>query len=125
VACDLAAWGAIGDDEPLASGSEDSEGSTMSTEALAEHFGVNLERCRRRAELSQTELGARASLSRQAFGLIEFGQRKPYDGMAQKAAVRDWISVVSLSTPRLKRAEHLASLARFFSPPATRAIDGH
>jgi DNA-binding XRE family transcriptional regulator len=42
----------------------------MSTEALAERFGVNLERCRRRAELSQTELGARASLSRQAIGLI-------------------------------------------------------
>ncbi|MGC1166465.1 MAG: hypothetical protein WA862_10180 [Solirubrobacterales bacterium] len=59
----------------------------MSTEALVERFGVNLERCRRRAELSQTELGVRASPSRQAIGLI--GQRKPYDGMAQKAAVRD------------------------------------
>lgn len=44
--------------------------------------------CRRRAELSQTELGARASLSRQAIGLIELGQRKPNDGMAQKAAVQ-------------------------------------
>jgi DNA-binding XRE family transcriptional regulator len=61
----------------------------MSSKALAERFGVNLERCRRRAELSQTELGARASWSRQAIGLIELGQRKPYDGMAQKAAVRD------------------------------------
>lgn len=45
----------------------------MRTEALAERFAVNLERCRRRAELSQTELGARASLSRQAIGLIELG----------------------------------------------------
>jgi transcriptional regulator with XRE-family HTH domain len=50
----------------------------MSTEALAERFGVNLKRCRRRAELNQTELGELASLSRQAIGLIELGHRKPY-----------------------------------------------
>lgn len=45
--------------------------------------------CRRRAELSQTELGPRASLSRQAIGLIELGQRKPYGGMARKPPFKD------------------------------------
>lgn len=48
-----------------------------------------LERCRRRAELSQTEVGRTSLAVAQAVGLIELGQRKPYDGMAQKAAVRD------------------------------------
>lgn len=50
----------------------------VSAGALAERFGVNLRRCRRRAELSQSELGQRASLSRQAICLIELGRRKPH-----------------------------------------------
>ena len=44
-------------------------------EELALKFGENLVRCRRRADLSQEELGARASLHRTEIGLLENGRR--------------------------------------------------
>lgn len=45
------------------------------TEGVAVKFGENLRRCRRRADLSQEELGSRASLHRTEIGLLENGKR--------------------------------------------------
>ncbi len=42
---------------------------------MAIKFGENLLRCRRRADLSQEELGVRASLHRTEIGLLENGRR--------------------------------------------------
>jgi transcriptional regulator with XRE-family HTH domain len=42
---------------------------------FAKRFGQNLARCRRRAGLSQEELGVRASLHRTAIGQLERGER--------------------------------------------------
>jgi transcriptional regulator with XRE-family HTH domain len=47
----------------------------MRSEEVATRFGQNLLRCRRRADLSQEELGARASLHRTEIGLLEHGLR--------------------------------------------------
>lgn len=44
---------------------------------LAVYFGENLRRCRKRADLSQEELGIRASLHRTEIGLLERGERLP------------------------------------------------
>jgi transcriptional regulator with XRE-family HTH domain len=44
---------------------------------VAERFGANLVRCRKRADLSQEELGWRASLHRTEVGLLERGARIP------------------------------------------------
>jgi DNA-binding XRE family transcriptional regulator len=44
-------------------------------EEVALKFGENLRRCRRRADLSQEELGSRASLHRTEIGLLENGKR--------------------------------------------------
>jgi transcriptional regulator with XRE-family HTH domain len=45
------------------------------TEEVAVKFGENLLRCRRHADLSQEELGVRASLHRTEIGLLENGRR--------------------------------------------------
>lgn len=45
------------------------------SEELALRFGANLRRCRRRAGLSQEELGSRASLHRTEIGMLEHGMR--------------------------------------------------
>lgn len=44
---------------------------------VARRFGENLRRCRRRADLSQEELGLRSSLHRTEIGLLERGARVP------------------------------------------------
>jgi transcriptional regulator with XRE-family HTH domain len=44
---------------------------------VARRFGANLRRARRRADLSQEQLGSRASLHRTAIGLLERGARMP------------------------------------------------
>ena len=44
---------------------------------VAARFGENLARCRRRANLSQEELGFLASLHRTEIGLLERGTRVP------------------------------------------------
>lgn len=44
---------------------------------IAERFGRNLARCRRRADLSQEELGFRSSLHRTEIGMLERGIRLP------------------------------------------------
>jgi transcriptional regulator with XRE-family HTH domain len=44
---------------------------------VAARFGENLRRCRRRAGLSQEELGLRSSLHRTEIGLLERGARVP------------------------------------------------
>ncbi|MDQ3725482.1 MAG: helix-turn-helix transcriptional regulator [Actinomycetota bacterium] len=49
-------------------------GRTRSQE-VATKFGRNLLRCRRRAGLSQEELGSRASLHRTEIGMLEQGDR--------------------------------------------------
>lgn len=43
--------------------------------SVAERFGANLRRCRRRVGLSQAETAVRASLDRTAIGLLERGER--------------------------------------------------
>src|SRR3954453_11083321 len=45
------------------------------SEEVATRFGRNLWRCRRRAALSQEELGARAGLHRTEIGMLEHGTR--------------------------------------------------
>jgi transcriptional regulator with XRE-family HTH domain len=44
---------------------------------LSEKFGDNLRRCRKRADLSQEEVGLRSSLHRTEVGLLERGARIP------------------------------------------------
>jgi transcriptional regulator with XRE-family HTH domain len=44
---------------------------------VARRFGANLRRARRRADLSQEQLGLRASLHRTEIGLLERGARMP------------------------------------------------
>lgn len=44
---------------------------------VAQRFGETLRRCRRRAGLSQEDLGVRAGLHRTAIGLLEKGARTP------------------------------------------------
>lgn len=44
---------------------------------VAGRFGKNLAHCRRRLNLSQEELGARASLDRAQIALLEGGERMP------------------------------------------------
>jgi transcriptional regulator with XRE-family HTH domain len=44
---------------------------------IAARFGRNLSRTRRRAHLSQEELGIRATLHRTEIGLLERGERLP------------------------------------------------
>jgi transcriptional regulator with XRE-family HTH domain len=44
---------------------------------VARRFGENLRRVRRQADLSQEELGYRASLHRTEVGLLERGARVP------------------------------------------------
>jgi transcriptional regulator with XRE-family HTH domain len=44
---------------------------------VAQQFGANLVRCRKRAGFSQEELGSLASLHRTAIGLLERGARMP------------------------------------------------
>ncbi len=44
---------------------------------VAAQFGANLAYCRRRAKLSQEELGVRASVHRTEVGMLERGERVP------------------------------------------------
>lgn len=50
-------------------------GKQTRAEEVAIRFGQNLARCRRRADLSQEELGSRASLHRTEVSLLEHGKR--------------------------------------------------
>jgi transcriptional regulator with XRE-family HTH domain len=47
----------------------------LRSEEVATQFGRNLFRCRRRAAMSQEELGALASLHRTEIGMLEHGTR--------------------------------------------------
>ncbi|HEU4905084.1 MAG TPA: helix-turn-helix transcriptional regulator [Solirubrobacterales bacterium] len=49
----------------------------MASQDCAGGFGENLRRCRRRAGVSQEELGSRSSLHRTEVGLLERGVRTP------------------------------------------------
>jgi len=53
---------------------------------IATRFGENLARCRRRAGMSQEELGVRASLHRTEISLLERGTRLPRIDTAIKLA---------------------------------------
>lgn len=44
---------------------------------IVARFGENLARCRKRADMSQEELGVRASLHRTEISLLERGTRLP------------------------------------------------
>ncbi len=56
------------------------------TPDMKARFGENLERCRERAGLTQTELGYRASLHRTEISLLERGKRLPRIDTAVKLA---------------------------------------
>lgn len=57
---------------------------------VAQRFGANLVRCRKRAGLSQEDLGERAGLHRTAIGLLERGARVPrIDTLVKLAAALD------------------------------------
>jgi transcriptional regulator with XRE-family HTH domain len=47
----------------------------MRADEVAARFGQNLARCRRREDLSQEELGIRASLHRTEISMLEHGMR--------------------------------------------------
>ena len=49
----------------------------MASQDCAAYFAANLRRCRRRADLSQEEVGRRSSLHRTEVGLLERGARVP------------------------------------------------
>ncbi len=53
---------------------------------IAERFGQNLHRARKRAGLSQEEAAVRASLHRTEIGLLERGERMPRIDTAIKLA---------------------------------------
>lgn len=53
---------------------------------VAERFGANLARARKRAGLSQEDAGIRASLHRTEIGLLERGERTPRIDTAAKVA---------------------------------------
>jgi len=56
---------------------------------VARQFGENLRRARRQADLSQEQLGSRASLHRTAIGLLERGARMPrIDTLVKLATAR-------------------------------------
>jgi transcriptional regulator with XRE-family HTH domain len=55
--------------------------------AVARRFGANLRRLRRQANLSQEQVGARASLHRTEIGLLERGARVPRIDTLVKLAV--------------------------------------
>jgi transcriptional regulator with XRE-family HTH domain len=58
--------------------------------AVAQQFGANLRRARRRVGLSQEEVGFRASLHRTEVGLLERGARTPrIDTLVKLAAALD------------------------------------
>lgn len=62
----------------------------MRTVEIAARFGENLVRCRKRASLSQEELGFRASLHRTEVGVLERGVRLPrIDTLIKLAAAMD------------------------------------
>jgi transcriptional regulator with XRE-family HTH domain len=66
---------------------------------FASRFGENLARCRKRAGLSQEQLGLRSSLHRTEIGLLERGERVP-------------------------RIDTLVKIAGALSIPASELIDG-
>lgn len=53
---------------------------------VAGKFGKNLTRCRRRANLSPEELGARAALDRSEIGILERGECLPHIDILVKLA---------------------------------------
>lgn len=53
---------------------------------VAERFGENLTRCRRRVRLSQDEVAVRAGLHRTEIGHLEHGRRLPRIDTAMKLA---------------------------------------
>ncbi len=66
--------------------------------AVADRFGENLRRLRRRADVSQEALGVRASLHRTEVGLLERGARVPrIDTIVKLAAGLDVAPAALLS----------------------------
>lgn len=63
---------------------------------VADRFGQNLRRARRDADLSQEEVGIRASLHRTEIGLLERGERIPRIDTAIKLAAAVKVSVCDL-----------------------------
>jgi len=63
---------------------------------LAERFGLNLRRSRRRGDLSQEELGSLVGITRQAVGQLELGRRLPRIDTIVKLAAGTGISICVL-----------------------------
>lgn len=70
--------------------------SKIRSEGVAIKFGRNLFRCRRRAGMSQEELGKLASLHRTEIGLLEHGGRVPRIDTLMKLAASLAVSPAEL-----------------------------
>jgi transcriptional regulator with XRE-family HTH domain len=70
---------------------------TPSGAAIAARFGDNLRQARKDADLSQEEVGIRASLHRTEVGLLERGERIPRIDAAIKLAGAVGVSVGALT----------------------------
>lgn len=74
----------------------DEERSDQLKDAVAKQFGANLLRIRRRANVSQEEVGLRTGLHRTAVGLLERGERVPRIDTVVKLAFAFEVPVAEL-----------------------------
>jgi transcriptional regulator with XRE-family HTH domain len=83
---------------------------------LAKRFGENLRRARKDADLSQEEVGIRASLHRTEVGLLERGERIPRIDTLAKLAGAVGVSPASL-VDGIRWRPGEAKAGHFESPP--------
>jgi transcriptional regulator with XRE-family HTH domain len=87
-------------------------------QTLAERFGLNLWRSRRRAGLSQGELGDLVGLTRQAIGQLELGRRLPRIDTIVKLAAGTSVSVCILLNGMAWRPGHFVDGDFYVEHPA-------
>jgi transcriptional regulator with XRE-family HTH domain len=94
-------------------------------EAAALHFGENLRQARRRADLSQEELGQRAGLHRTEIGNLEHGRRVPRIDTLVKVAGGLGVPPGELIEGMTWVPDHERSRGHFIAPPrGLRPSDG-
>lgn len=85
---------------------------------LAECFGLNLWRSRRRAGLSQEDLGNLVGLTRQAIGQLELGRRLPRIDTIVKLAAGTSVSICVLLEGMAWRPGHYVDGDFYVEHPA-------
>lgn len=91
----------------------------MPTVNFGSRFGANLARCRKRAGLSQEQLGLRASLHRTEIGLLERGERVPrIDTMVKLAGALSLPPSVLIDGISWAPTETSSGEFSFVEPPA-------